>query len=269
MIKLAILDMNAGVKNLGMNSIQNIVSRYKDIDVDIFDIRGKLEIPSTEYDIYICSGGPGNPLEGDGVWDRGFYHLMNKLWLHNQRYTEKKYVFFICHSFQMICHHLSLLALVKRRKPSFGVFPIHLTEDGEDELIFDQLENPFYAADFRHYQLIQPNAERIEAMGCKILALEKERPHVDLERAVMAMRFSDEWLGVQFHPEADPEGMNQYFSKETKKKELIDQVGQDRFDQIIEATQDGTKLRLTYDTILPNFIDQAIYKIHSTHVVLA
>ena len=73
-LRLAILDLNAGLPNQGMRCITQIVSEYKNqLDADIFDVRVTGEVPDLSYDIYISSGGPGNPLEGDGVWDTRFY----------------------------------------------------------------------------------------------------------------------------------------------------------------------------------------------------
>ena len=36
----------------------------------------------------------------------------------------------------------------------------------------------------------------------------------------MAIRFSREIVGVQFHPEADAEGMMRYFQREDKQKQV-------------------------------------------------
>lgn len=44
------------------------------------------------------SGGPGNPMEGNGVWDKAWYKLVGDLWEFNQNNKfDKKYMFFICH----------------------------------------------------------------------------------------------------------------------------------------------------------------------------
>ena len=52
-------------------------------------------MPDLNHDVYVCSGGPGNPLEGDGVWDVKFYNLMQSVWDHNlDNYESKKYMFF-------------------------------------------------------------------------------------------------------------------------------------------------------------------------------
>ncbi len=262
-MKVAILDMYDGTENLGMSSILNIVDRFPHLQPAIFDVRGKCELPDLEYDLYILSGGPGSPLEGDGVWDRAFYYFLDKLWKHNQRETNKKYAFFICHSFQMACNFLSLGDIVLRKTPSLGILPVHMTEHGKNEEVFDGLNDIFYVGDFRAWQVIQPMQERIDRIGCKVLALEKIRPHVDLERAMMAIRFSPEWIGTQFHPEADPEGMLKHFSDPSKKLDIIDKRGVERYNKMVALAEDPTKLKVTFDAILPNFIAWATERIQS------
>jgi GMP synthase-like glutamine amidotransferase len=260
-VRLALLNMYNGIPNLGMQNIRDILSIYPELEIKEFDVRARCELPGMDYDIYICTGGPGSPLEGDGVWDRAFFHLMDRLWNHNQGYEKKKYVFFICHSYQMICHYLSLGSVIYRRKESFGVFPVHLTEEGKKEPYFKGLSSPFYAADFRMWQLIQPNLERIKRLNCKILAMEKIRPHIPLERAIMAMRFSNEWFGVQFHPEADPDGMFYHFDTSEKKEMAIAKKGEGKYKKMIEHIKDPNRLLRTYDTILPSFMVDAIAKV--------
>ena len=84
---------------------------------------------------------------------------------------------------------------------SFGTFPVHKTDAGYRESLFENLPNPFFVADFRRFQVIKPNEKQIDALGAEILALEKIRPYVPFERAIMGVRFSPEIIGVQFHPE--------------------------------------------------------------------
>jgi homoserine O-succinyltransferase len=67
-LRLAILDLYDGEPNLGMDSIIGMVQRYEDqIDWQRFDVRQKAEVPKVEdFDLFISSGGPGSPLDGDG-----------------------------------------------------------------------------------------------------------------------------------------------------------------------------------------------------------
>lgn len=258
-LKLAILDLYDGEPNQGMRAIKNIVDAYsKQFDWKVFDVRAKAELPDTSYDVYISSGGPGSPLDGDGIWNKRLFDLIDSLWLINKKgIGRKKYVFFICHSFQMACDHFDLARVLLRRSDSYGTFPVHLTAEGRDERYFKSLPDPFCVADFRLWQVVQPDEEAFEEMGAEILALEKIRPHVPLERAIMAVRFSNEFFGVQFHPEADPEGMLLHFNKVELKAKIIKEHGQEKFDQMMKDLEDPNKIPLTYKTILPAFLEDA------------
>ncbi len=269
MIRVAVLDMNNNVPNLGLGNIVEIVKDFSDEVVwQVFDVRHKGEVPNTSWDIYISSGGPGDPLEGDGDWDVRYYDLMDNLWQHNQSDTLiKKYAFFVCHSFQMIVHHFKIAEIMPRRSMSFGTFPVHKTEDGEMDTYFDTLPDPFYVADFRHWQVLEPNVTVIEEMGAKIIALEKIRPHVELERAIMAIRFSNEFFGTQFHPEADPVGMLTRFRELDKEQHIKETYGEDKYQGMIDDLHHPEKLGLTHDVVMPNFMKEAIQKIKKTKAV--
>jgi GMP synthase-like glutamine amidotransferase len=259
-LRLAILDLYDGTANQGMRCIQEIVDRFSEqMDWKVFDVRAKNEVPDLDFDIYISSGGPGSPLDGNGIWDSKWFDLVQSIWdWNNEGNYPKKYMFFICHSFQMACHHFNLGSIVPRRSMSFGTFPIHQTNAGILDPIFKGLANPFWAADFRNWQFIEPDAAQLEAMGAEILALEKIRPHVPLERAVMSVRFSDEMVGVQFHPEADSEGMILHFKDEERKKFIMEKYGEQKYKLMIRDLADPMKIKRTNTTILPNFLSSAI-----------
>jgi len=56
-VRMAILDMNNNVENMGIASIKRIADRFAVVDYDVFDVRYKAEVPGLDYDIYISSGG--------------------------------------------------------------------------------------------------------------------------------------------------------------------------------------------------------------------
>ncbi len=266
-IKIAILDLYEGFTNQGMRCIREILNQFGemsnlDIEVDEFDVRLKNETPNLSYDIFISSGGPGSPLDTEGSeWEKAYFHWLKQVehWNNNEANVQKKHVFFICHSFQLICRHYELATVCKRNSTSFGVFPIHLITAGKQEEVFANMKDPFYAVDSRDYQVIQPNHNKIKKMGASILAIEKERPHVQhLERAVMAMRFNEYMIGTQFHPEADAIGMSMYLQTEEKKKTVIENHGEAKWVSMIEQLNDPDKIVHTYNHILPNFLTVAV-----------
>ncbi|MCB0640814.1 MAG: GMP synthase [Phaeodactylibacter sp.] len=269
--KLAVLDFYNGEENQGMRCIKDILKDYEnDLSYQLFDVRGKAEVPELEaFDIFICSGGPGNPLEGDGVWDQNFYDWLDLLWEYNQ-YTSgpKKHVFFICHSFQMACHHFGVGEVTPRKSMSFGTFPVHQTDAAFDDPIFGKLPAIYYAADFRRYQLVEPDLDRIREMGAEILALEKIRPHVPLERAVMAIRFSQEIVGVQFHPEADSQGLLKHFRSEPQYVHILNTYGKDKYERMITDLSHPDKIERTHNTVLPTFLDLAIEQLKNAPVLV-
>jgi homoserine O-succinyltransferase/O-acetyltransferase len=262
MLRAALLDMYNGESNRGIPMLKSILARYADVlDYQHFDVRAKCEIPDLSFDVYLFSGGPGDPLESGGQWQAPFFGLIENLWQHNRLHegdSPKKHCFFICHSFQMACHHFGLGHVSPRFKMSFGTYPVHKTHWGKEEPFFAGLHDPFYIADFRRYQVTNPDLARFREMGAHILCLEKLRPHVHLERAIMAVRFSPEMAGTQFHPEADPAGLLAYFMEEERKKSIVEEHGEARYNRMIRDLANPQKIQQTFDTVIPSFLEHAI-----------
>ncbi|MEZ4920924.1 MAG: GMP synthase [Saprospiraceae bacterium] len=259
MLRAALVDMYNGESNRGIPMIEALLSRYANVlHFERFDVRAKNELPDLSHQLYIFSGGPGDPLENDGPWFEPYFQLIEDLYQWNKNSEEKKHVLFICHSFQMACHHFKLGTVNSRFKMSFGTYPVHKTKFGKTEPFFEGLTDPFYIADFRRYQVVNPNKERFEEMGARILCLEKLRPHVHYERALMAVRFTPEMFGTQFHPEANPEGLLSYFMEEERKKSIVEEHGESRYHRMLRDLSNPMKIQRTFDTIIPNFIEHAV-----------
>lgn len=270
MVRFAILDLNDGHPNQGMRSINAIVHRWADemdipISYDIFDVRQKNEIPDMSYDVYISSGGPGNPLntrfeDWDINWNKWLEDITR--WNNNPKKEKKKFAFLICHSFQMASRHFNAGLVCKRKSTSFGVFPIHILPDAIFDPVFKNLKNPFYAVDSRDFQLIQPNHDILHDMGAYITTIEKERPHVPYERAVMGIRFSPYVFGTQFHPEADSMGMIKHFQSEEKRNVVIANHGEEKLNSMLDHLDDPDKIMWTNINLIPNFLNEAFNHLH-------
>jgi len=273
-VSVAILDLYEGVANEGMRGFRDILDRYRvqhnlNLSYQVFDVRLKGQVPDTSFDVYISSGGPGSPLDSEGTeWEKKYFRLIDKLDAHNKKEaTQKKHVFFVCHSFQLMCRKYDLGDINLRRSPSFGVLPVHLTEAGHKEEVFKGLAEPFYAVDSRSWQVVNPNLTRIKELGMEILALEKERPYVNLPQALMAIRFNPYFFATQFHPEADAHGMSILLQRDDKKEDVIKEHGEGKYREMLERLQDPDKIVHTQNTIIPNFLDEAILRNIKTEVV--
>src|SRR5580692_12399600 len=265
-VRVAILDLYEGQPNQGMRCIRELLAAFSiihdlQLEVDEFEVRIEKKVPDLSYDIYISTGGPGSPLDSiHTAWEETYFGWLSRVEAHNlhAKPADRKHVLFICHSFQLICRHYAIAEVTSRRSTAFGVFPVHLLEGATEEPVFAGLQDPFYAVDSRSFQVIQPNHQRIADMGGHILAIEKERPHVPLERAIMAVRFSDTMIGTQFHPEADPIGMSMYLRRDDRKQIVIAEHGEEKWKSMVDQLEDPDKIRWTYSHVIPNFLSYAL-----------
>ncbi len=278
-LKIAILDMYNNFPGEGMRCIVKLIDEFQErekinIETTIFNVRANNEIPDLSFDIYISTGGPGSPLELGESWEEPYFKFIDSVFAHNNseqvKYEEstKKYLFLICHSFQLVARHLGIGNITKRRSTAFGVFPVNQIDKNVKEELFAGLPEPFYVVDSRDYQLVSPNKKRINQLGVTLLRMEKERPHVNLERAIMAIRFSEEVFGTQFHPEADGIGMKKYLSSYDKKKAVIKTHGLEKYNDMIDKLDDPDKIILTESIIIPKFLKKAMESVMQLELVM-
>ncbi|BAP31894.1 uncharacterized protein CHSO_2857 [Chryseobacterium sp. StRB126] len=262
-IRIALLDMNNNHVNQGFRNIKEISETFQqnseeNVIIKTFDVRFKDEMPEIgDFDIFISSGGPGTPHREGFEWEERFAHFLDSIFEHNKYNEDKKYLFLICHSFQLASIHWKLGNICKRKSYSFGVMPIHKTDEGKEEFLFKNLQNPFYAVDSRAYQFIEPDHDRFEELGMTVMAIEKFRPHINLERAVMAVRFSDEIFGTQFHPEASPEALIENLKDDKNREAMIENFGMEKYLETMDRIDDEDKIILTRNQILPRFLQFA------------
>ncbi len=262
-IRIAILDMYNNAPNEGMRCIRQLLRRSElendvDFQIDTFNVRAENAVPGLDYDIYLSTGGPGSPLASDEAWEARYFAFIDALLAHNETSDAKKPLLLICHSFQLVSRHLGIGQISRRKSTSFGVLPVHLTAAGLAEPVLQGLPEPFFIVDSRDYQLTHLNPERLEELGAEVLCLEKERPHVPLARAVMAVRFTPEVIGTQFHPEADGEGMLRYMLTDERKQQVITTYGEAKYDEMVRLLAEPTTIELTESIIVPTFLRRAV-----------
>ncbi|MDP5122124.1 MAG: GMP synthase, partial [Spirosomaceae bacterium] len=144
-LKIAILDMYDGHPNEGMRCIKMLVGDFLSSEniegnYDIFDVRGASSLPNiNEYDIYISTGGPGSPVLEGTEWETRYCTFLDSIVAHNASSYPKKYMFFICHSFQLAVQHFGFGEITKRKSTSFGVMPVHVTPAGKNDPFYEGL----------------------------------------------------------------------------------------------------------------------------------
>ncbi len=265
-VRVAIVDLYNDTPNEGMRAISELLQAADrahwgvPLEVDRFETRSRGVIPDLSYDIFLSTGGPGSPFEGEGTaWEKAWFDWVDALWRWNARSEgPPRHALFICHSFQMMVRHFGVASVIPRKSESFGVFPVHPTADGRRDVLFRDLDDPFYAADFRHWQVVQPRLSALRDLGATVLAVEKKRPYVPFERAVMGIRMSAEVVGLQFHPEADPPGMTRHFRSPERRESVIGRVGLEKYDRIMHRLESPDFLKRTHDAVIPTFLREAV-----------
>ena len=82
-VRIAILDINNNFPNQGLANINQIFKNFKNtnteqISLEVFDVRYKNEMQNIEdFDIFIASGGPGNPHKEGFAREMPFANLLN------------------------------------------------------------------------------------------------------------------------------------------------------------------------------------------------
>lgn len=269
-VSVAVLDMNDGWRNIGIRNIRRMIDHFQflirsthpqvEIKVDQYHVRDRNELPDLSYDLYISSGGPGNPLDDSGSeWENRFFRLLDDVWRHNANHEQKKYFFGICHSFQLMAKRFDIGVISRREKRNLGIVPVFKTQAGHHDPIFDGLHQKFYVFDNRDYQVTDPNHQKLDALGASVLSYECENNR--LGHAITGVRYSQEIESVQFHPEAEKNGILVRFTDPDERQKMIEMIGEEKFEEFMESVENPNKLLRTYRTVLPGFLTRSFNRL--------
>lgn len=262
-IRIAVLDMNNGMRNMGVRNIKRIVEQFAfyvrmqqygvEFQVDHFHVRDRNEVPEPGYDMYISSGGPGSPYDTDGGdWEQRFAVLLDRILEHNLSHEHKQYFFGICHSFQLMAKKFNVGEITKRDRRNLGIVPIFRSEAGKQDFMFEGLQEKFYAFDNRDWQVHNPDRRILDQLNARIVSYEGSETQAG--QAVTGIRYSEEMESVQFHPEAEKHAILLRFTDPEEKQHIVDILGEAEYDRFIESVLNPNKLVRTYKAILPGFL---------------
>lgn len=206
---LAIIDFNAGAENQGISNITRHATEAGYTPV-LFDLRQKNELPLLkDFDIFVSSGGPGDPNEY-GAWGHAYFKFLHALLAHNTHNpaSPKRY-FAICHSFQMLCAELGIgKASLRPDGRLFGIHPqqkIH----GDLPASLHDLPDTFETLESRFYEVLLTGGHPDFVPFCKS------------EHALTGVISRDgHIIATQFHPEADPQNVQTLLNKDINVKKI-------------------------------------------------
>ena len=262
-LKVAILSMYRDQESQGMKYLRSILEKesyaFADLSISyqVFATRKSNELPRlSDFDLFISTGGPGDPHDGIGQeWENNYFEFLRNFQAHNATGIQPKFLFSICHSFQLLCRFFDIAKVVPRPETCFGTFKCNLQNSGKDDALFGKLPDPFLIVENRNWQCVQPDLEKMESLGIQILAKELNPVSPGAEQALLAFRISPFWVATQFHPETNPAEMKKVYAGGKKVQEVLDKYGPLKMLQILDSlNRKNPSLLDTFECLLPEFI---------------
>jgi homoserine O-succinyltransferase len=262
-LKVAILSMYRDQESQGMKYLRSILEKesyaFADLSISyqVFATRESNELPRlSDFDLFISTGGPGDPHDGVGQeWEYNYFEFLRNFQAHNATGIQPKFLFSICHSFQLLCRFFDIAKVVPRPETCFGTFKCNLENSGKEDVLFNKLPDPFYIVENRNWQCVQPDLEKMESLGIQILAKELNPVSPGAEPALLAFRISPFWVATQFHPETNPAEMKKVYAGGKKVQEVLDKYGPLKMLQILDSlNRKNPSLLDTFECLLPEFI---------------
>jgi GMP synthase-like glutamine amidotransferase len=266
-LRIAVLDMNDGYKNQGIRCISEILAesigswntsheRKTPAMVEYFRVRDKGEVPEHTFDIYVSSGGPGSPFDGEGEkWEHDFFNLLDSVIEHNLHRERKTYFFAICHSLQILSRKLRLAEVVPAPRPVYGIMPVYPTPDGMQSYLLEDFADRFFAFERRNYQVVDPDESALAAVGGQVLAIESRNGLRG--KAIMALSIGNEFQATQFHPEADRDSVLRNFLDPEKRGDILELNGEELYNKMLNSLRSEDRVKRTRALVLPKFLARA------------
>src|SRR5678815_1255356 len=124
-VRIGLVDMNAGVKNEAMRCLRATIATFEAqlravwsdavVEVKTVSPRDKGDVVPRDCDLYLSSGGPGSPFDGEGTaWMRDYGRFLDEIVeAHDKSPLTAPGAMPICYSFELVVMHFRLAKLAK------------------------------------------------------------------------------------------------------------------------------------------------------------
>ena len=264
-LRLCLVDMNEGHANQAMrclrgivdNFFQSVASQNPTLACELVEVspRDTGNLIPRDCDLYIGSGGPGSPYDGDGTaWAADFGQVCDTIMESTVRGgPDQKSMFAICYSFELLVKHYALAYIGARAERKFGVMPIYTTPDGQGHPLLSSFGDRLFAWEHRNWEAIDLDEARLRSLGGVLLARES-RDGVSKGRALLALSVGSGIDGVQFHPEADRAGVMNWVSRPDQSAAFKAVYGETTYQAMLRTLDDPRRLARTYALVIPGWL---------------
>ncbi len=270
-LRVAVVDMNAGHVNQAIRClgvlIDQLAGRVEQTNPGLrvervhVSPRDKGDVPPSDCDIYICSGGPGSPFDGDGErWVDDFSHVLDDVVDKNHESDDAPGALCICYSFEMAIRHFGVAEVAPRATRKFGVMPIYTTDDGRKHPLLAPFGDRLFAFEHRNWEAIGLDESKLERHGGTLLARES-RDGFSKGAALMALEFAPGVEGVQFHPEADRPGVMAWVARPEQADAFKLAYGITTYERMLKTLDDPNRLARTFALLIPGWLTRRFNRI--------
>ncbi len=263
--RFGIVDMNAGHQNQAIRCIHSIIdalairirAQNPTLEVERVHVspRDKREVPPDDCHLYIASGGPGSPYDGDGEkWVDDFGEFLDGIVEDNVAANDRsRSVLNICYSFEMAVRHFKVAEVAPRATRKFGVMPIYTTEEGQKHPLLAPFADRLFAFEHRNWEAIDLDANRLRRLGGSVLARES-RDGVSKGAALMSIDFGHGVESVQFHPEADRPGVMAWVARPDQAEAFKEAYGLQTYERMLKTLDNPQRLARTFALLIPGWM---------------
>ena len=264
-LKIGVIDMNAGHANEAIRCIGVLIDQFAGrvqavnpalgIERVRVSPRDKGETPPNDCHLYISSGGPGSPFDGDGQpWVERYYSFLDAIVDDNiVRASRGRALFCVCYSFEMAVRHFQYAEMAPRASRKFGVMPVYTTEAGRGHPLLASFGDRLFAFEHRNWEAIGLDESNMRKHGGKLLARES-RDGVSKGAALLGFDFAPGIEGVQFHPEADRPGVISWVARPEQAEAFKQAYGVTTYERMIKTLDNPERLARTFAMLIPGWL---------------
>lgn len=264
-LRVCLVDMNNGHVNQAMRCLRGIVAKFFErvhrhnpgLHCELGEVspRNTTDPVPDDYDLYLSSGGPGSPYDGDGMpWVDDYGRFVDNV-------VESSLVgggtqrslFAICYSFEMVVRHLQVAAIVPRVDRKFGVMPVYMTTEGQEHPLLAPFGDRLFAFEHRNWEAVDLDERKLTMLGGKLLARES-RDGVSKGRALLGLDVAPGVEAVQFHPEADRPGVMNWIARPEQAAAFKATYGEVTYQAMLRTLDDPRRLARTYALVIPGWL---------------
>ena len=264
-LRVCIVDMNDGHVNQAMRCLRGIVSRFfrhvqaynPALPCELTEVspRNTNDVVPDDCDLYLSSGGPGSPYDGDGMpWVESYSRFVDGIVEScTKGGPDQRSLFAICYSFELVVRQFRLAEIAPRADRKFGVMPVYMTAEGQHHPLLSPFGDRLFAFEHRNWEAVELDRAALATLGGKLLAQES-RDGVSKGRAILGLDVAPGVEAVQFHPEADRPGVMNWVARPDQAAAFKATYGELTYKAMLRTLDDPRRLARTYALLIPGWM---------------